>query len=81
MVKDKPMYQGPLQLMAGPERVETGWWPECAGSSNDLTLRDYFIASSEMAGLLWIYRQRTGLTQPSAVGTAQIGWYLHGIYG
>jgi protein ImuB len=80
VVKDKPIYQGPLQLMAGPERVETGWWPECA-SDSDLTLRDYFIASSEMAGLLWIYRQRTGLAQPSASGAVQVGWYLHGIYG
>jgi protein ImuB len=105
VVKDKPIYQGSLQLMAGPERVETGWWPERAGDSDsaqngaqnstysganddasnatdgDLTLRDYFIASSEMAGLLWIYRQRTGLAQPSALGVAQVGWYLHGIYG
>ncbi len=118
VVKDKPIYQGPLQLMAGPERIETGWWPESAGDSDltpcsapnafpvraeparafanpstssgrtdlneqhgDLTLRDYFIASSEMAGLLWIYRQRTGLAHPSTLGTAQVGWYLHGIYG
>jgi protein ImuB len=91
VVKDKPLYQGPLQLMAGPERIETGWWPECDGdgakegddqaTDGDLTLRDYFIASSEMAGLLWIYRQRTGLAHPSALGAAQVGWYLHGIYG
>jgi protein ImuB len=118
VVKDKPIYQGPLQLMAGPERVETGWWPECASDSDltqcsaphafsvraepveafanpstssgrtdlneqhgDLTLRDYFIASSEMAGLLWIYRQRTGLAHPGALDVAQVGWYLHGIYG
>jgi protein ImuB len=126
VVKDKPIYQGPLQLIAGPERVETGWWPESAGDGDgaqngapnafsvqaeparafanpstlrqaqdrpssgrtdlseqhgDLTLRDYFIASSEMAGLLWIYRQRTGLAHPSALGAAQVGWYLHGIYG
>ena len=92
VVKDKPIYQGPLQLMAGPERIETGWWPEHTGKSDandeantstddDLTLRDYFIASSEMAGLLWIYRQRTGLANPSAPAAAQTGWYLHGIYG
>jgi protein ImuB len=102
VVKDKPIYQGPLQLMAGPERIETGWWPESShdGAGNhegnseskgdgdnpaahdgDLTLRDYFIASSEMAGLLWIYRQRTGLAHPGALGAAQVGWYLHGIYG
>jgi protein ImuB len=90
VVKDKPIYQGPLQLMAGPERIETGWWPQpnkgptdgpTDGLTDDLTLRDYFIASSEMAGLLWIYRQRTGLTGSTAPGAAQVGWYLHGIYG
>ncbi len=94
VVKDKPIYQGPLQLIAGPERIETGWWPESTGAGDgkddgdnpaahesDLTLRDYFIASSEMAGLLWIYRQRTGLAKPSALVAAQVGWYLHGIYG
>jgi protein ImuB len=118
VMKDKPIYQGPLQLLAGPERIETGWWPESAGDSDltpdsapnafpvrsepteafanpstssgrtdlseqhgDLTLRDYFIASSEMAGLLWIYRQRTGLAHSGALGAAQVGWYLHGIYG
>jgi protein ImuB len=92
VVKDKPIYQGPLQLMAGPERIETGWWPEGARGSDgdgqsstaiegDLTLRDYFIASSEMAGLLWIYRQRTGLAHADALSAAQVGWYLHGIYG
>jgi protein ImuB len=86
VVHDKPIYQGPLQLMAGPERIETGWWPEpdsglTDGLTDDLTLRDYFIASSEMAGLLWIYRQRTGLAGSTASGAAPVGWYLHGIYG
>jgi protein ImuB len=86
VVKDKPIYQGPLQLMAGPERIETGWWPQPDGGliddlTDSLTLRDYFIASSEMAGLLWIYRQRTGLAGSTASGAAQVGWYLHGIYG
>jgi protein ImuB len=94
VVHDKPIYQGPLQLMAGPERIETGWWPQPDGGltdelthdltdglTDDLTLRDYFIASSEMAGLLWIYRQRMGLVGSTASGTAQVGWYLHGIYG
>jgi protein ImuB len=100
VVKDKPVYQGPLQMMAGPERIETGWWPEGAegiGSNRlvhpDLTLRDYFIANSELAGLLWIYRQRSGLLrtsakQPVETKTAkthgqpdEVRWYLQGIYG
>ena len=74
VVQERPVYQGPLVLLAGPDRLETGWWiTDCAGTAqDDLTLRDYFVAESEHAGLLWIYRQRTGL---------QLGWYLHGIYG
>ena len=68
MVQDRPVYQGPLSLLAGPERIEFGWWE----TSDDLTLRDYFIAESQFAGLLWIYRQRLSDT---------IGWFLHGIYG
>lgn len=74
VVQERPVYQGPLVLLAGPDRLETGWWiTDCAGTGqDDLTLRDYFVAESEHAGLLWIYRQRTGL---------QLGWYLHGIYG
>ena len=68
MLRDRPVYQGPLTLLAGPERIEFGWWE----TREDLTLRDYFIAESQFAGLLWIYRQRLSDT---------IGWFLHGIYG
>ena len=27
---ERPVYQGPLQLMAGPQRLESGWWVEAA---------------------------------------------------
>ncbi len=67
--QDRPIYQGALTLLAGPERIEAGWW-EAAG---DLTQRDYFIAESEYAGLVWIYRERIPDQGP--------GWFLHGIYG
>lgn len=67
--QDRPLYQGPLTLLAGPERLETGWWNE----TGDLTQRDYYIAESEHAGLLWIYRER--------LPEHGLGWYLHGIYG
>ena len=72
MAGDKPLYQGPLTLLAGPERIEAGWWDE----RDDLTLRDYFIAQSEQAGLVWVYRERWGSTHEG--GSA---WYLHGLYG
>ncbi len=75
VVRDRPIYQGPLVLLAGPERLEAGWWgkAEDAGDGDeDLTLRDYFIAESTLAGLLWIYRQRAA---------DDLAWYLHGVYG
>lgn len=74
LVRERPFYQGPLVLLAGPDRLEAGWWITASASTpqDDLALRDYFVAESEHAGLLWIYRQRTG---------KQLGWYLHGIYG
>ena len=66
----RPLYQGPLSLLAGPERIEAGWWEDTA----DLTLRDYFIAHSAASGLLWIYRERVPASGSS-------GWFLHGVYG
>jgi protein ImuB len=39
-----------LELLAGPERIECGWW------DGDETKRDYFIAR-EGAALVWAYRE------------------------
>lgn len=71
VVQHRPVYQGRLVLLAGPERLEAGWWGEQA-QGDALTLRDYFVAQSEHAGLLWVYRER---------GRPEPGWFLHGIYG
>jgi protein ImuB len=67
-----PHYQGPLTLLAGPQRLEAGWW-----GGGDLALRDYFVARGSLAVLLWIYRERLG-----RVDTAHMSanWYLHGIF-
>jgi len=43
---------GPLTLLAGPERIESGWW-----DGRDVK-RDYFIARTPRDALLWIYRER-----------------------
>jgi len=55
---------GPLELLAGPERIESGWW------DGGEIARDYFIARAPSAALLWVYRER---------GTAG-AWYLHGVF-
>ena len=62
-----PHHEGPLELLAGPERIETGWW-----DSGEIA-RDYFVARSPAQSLLWIYRER----RPPEAGA---GWYLHGIF-
>ena len=68
---EQPHYQGPLTLLAGPHRVEAGWWDEAPGA---LVVRDYYLASSPQAGLLWVFKQRTG---PNDAGSP---WFLHGFF-
>jgi protein ImuB len=65
-VGSSPHCDGPLALLTGPERIESGWW-----DGRD-AVRDYFVARSKTDSLLWVYRERA----------AQEGhWYLHGIFG
>ena len=74
---DRPLYQGPLQLLLGPERVEGGWWHRIKDSEgNQQTLnvaRDYWVALSQHAGALWIFQQR--LSKDAAAS-----WFLHGLF-
>ncbi|MEN9775399.1 MAG: hypothetical protein RL322_2469 [Pseudomonadota bacterium] len=69
---NRPYLNSPLRLIAGPERIETGWW------DRELALRDYFIAEDSGHHLLWIFRAR--LPGPSGQ-THQEGWFLQGRYG
>lgn len=76
-----PAYHGPLQLLAGPQRVEDGWWepPDPAHpEAGCAVLRDYYLARSPQAGLLWVYRER--LPAQSTGVDASATWYLHGLY-
>jgi protein ImuB len=71
----RPMYQGVLQLLTGPHRVEGGWWHRI-GQGEEATSahveRDYWLALSEHAGVLWIFKQR--------LAGDETAWYLHGIF-
>ncbi|MGQ3053016.1 MAG: DNA polymerase Y family protein, partial [Roseateles sp.] len=69
----RPVYQGELQLLAGPQRIESGWWDrdEIAGQGR-LVVRDYWLAESRHAGLLWLFQTRQD---------DSVAWYLHGIFG
>jgi protein ImuB len=63
--QELPHYHGPLSMLSGPERIETGWW------DGQPARRDYFIARNSQGEVLWIYRE---LSQPG-------NWYLHGHFG
>ena len=71
----KPMYQGELHLLAGPHRVEGGWWHRVetpTGQDNRHVQRDYWVALSESAGVLWVFQER--------LADEDAAWYLHGIF-
>ena len=59
----------PLQLLSGPERIESGWW------DGALAERDYYIAQQPDGALVWIYRSRVLLSAPMD------GWFLQGRFG
>lgn len=67
-----PIYQGKLTLLAGPHRIEAGWWDP--GTDHARVTRDYYLASSAHAGLLWIYKRQ------QAADDTRSPWYLHGFF-
>ena len=67
---DHPYWQGPLSIVAGPERIETGWW------EGQWFARDYFIASDQNDVLYWLYRNRH-----STLDQASHQWFIQGCFG
>ena len=47
-----PCHDGRLKLMAGPERIESGWW-----DGGDVA-RDYYVAEDRNGARLWVYCDR-----------------------
>ncbi|MBP8925864.1 MAG: DNA polymerase Y family protein, partial [Pseudomonadales bacterium] len=45
-----PTWNGHLQLLNGPERIESNWW-------GTAVKRDYFIARHENGSLCWVFRE------------------------
>ena len=62
----RPWRNGPLRLLAGPERIESGWWDGGEGKGD--ARRDYFVALTADARWAWVFRE---LAAPG-------GWFLHG---
>ena len=63
--RPEPLDPSRLELLDGPERIESGWWDERE------VCRDYYLARNRGGSLLWVYRE---LQAPR-------GWYLHGYFG
>jgi protein ImuB len=75
LTRDGPSYHGPLTLLAGPQRLETGWLEGAPA------LRDYFVARSAQSGLVWIYRERLAAAgQKNTSADPGLRWYLHGLF-
>lgn len=60
----RPVYQGALTMLSGPERIETGWW-----DGGDIR-RDYYAVRTREGVRLWIFRERRG----------DRCWFLHGVF-
>jgi protein ImuB len=63
--RGRPRHRGALELLAGPERIESGWW-----DGSDVQ-RDYYVASDAIGAHLWIYRECAGARR----------WFLQGLFG
>jgi protein ImuB len=63
--RGRPLYDGALELLEGPERLESGWWDGC-----DIQ-RDYYLVRTVAGARLWIFRECTGARS----------WFLHGVFG
>jgi protein ImuB len=61
---DTPLCHGKIDLLAGPERIETGWWDGLP------VQRDYYVGRNPYGETLWLYRdlQHAG------------SWHLHGVF-
>ena len=72
---ERPLYQGLLQLLAGPHRIEGGWWDRTVVDGEERSrnvTRDYWVALSEHAGVLWVFQTR--------LANEQTAWFLHGVF-
>jgi protein ImuB len=59
-----PVCQGRLHFLAGPERIESGWWDGAPAH------RDYYVARNPRGETFWIYHEHRHANT----------WYLHGIF-
>jgi protein ImuB len=65
LLQPKPLSENNFELLAGPERIETGWW------DGDEASRDYFVARLPDGALGWVYRE---------ADLGSVHWFLHGLF-
>jgi protein ImuB len=51
LLAPRKLNEGEFAPLAGPERIESGWW------DGDEAKRDYFVARLPNASLAWVYRE------------------------
>ena len=61
----KPVNRDHIQLLHGPERIQTAWWTE----DQNATCRDYYIAKHKMGVECWAFLD------------SNQQWFLHGYFG
>ena len=64
VVHRRPCLHGRLDILAGPERIEAGWW------DGGEIRRDYYVMCNPGRQQFWVFRCHD---QPGA-------WYLHGLF-
>jgi len=62
-----PQWHGPLKLLSGAERLESGWWDEGEKDAAGDVRRDYFVARNPQGQWAWVFRDAEA-------------WYLHGLF-
>ncbi|HEY7238106.1 MAG TPA: DNA polymerase Y family protein [Burkholderiales bacterium] len=65
LLEPRKIKEGGFVTLAGPERIESGWW------DGDEASRDYFVARLPDGALAWVYRE---------TGASSARWFLHGLF-
>jgi protein ImuB len=65
LLEPQKLKEGEAVVLAGPERIESGWW------DGDDAKRDYFVARLPDGALAWVYREG---------GLSSSCWYVHGLF-
>lgn len=87
---DSPAHPGPAawagRAAASAASAASAAEPARGGAAAVVVQRDYFIAESPRAGLVWVFRQRRGAGRSAAADERgpqadAPAWFLHGFFG